>query len=262
MTDQLATQEIIQVFTSPTQYIEVTISDADIVPDEYQAELIQMRESWVKQYFRVGDIANELVQHSVRQNMPVTARRVYKAIGRYCGKAERTVRYYAENAIFFSPGSREEYSFLPMAFFDLARNYGQRWQDVLEYAALHPAMTYDELLLAITSNLTVGHGDDPINNEDLDKSLENVSLPSYTRHRSDGPTFQHLPRTVTPDAMKFIVEFGTIIDRVFQALRSFEIPAEMSDKIAFHLNELKKVITEAVKQANYAAKHNNNMGDD
>src|SRR3972149_4687796 len=92
MTDQLAVEQITKVFTSPTQYIEVGVSDSDLVPDDYQAELIQMRESWLKQYFRVGDIANELVQRSVQQNMPVTAIRVYKAIGDFFGKAERTVR--------------------------------------------------------------------------------------------------------------------------------------------------------------------------
>ena len=260
MTDQLLSDQITKVFTSPTQYIEVTISDSDIVPDAYQAELIQMRESWVKQYFRVGDIANELVQRSVQQNMPVTAIRIYKAIGNFCGKATRTVRYYAENALFFSPDSRDEYGFLPFAFFDLARNYGKAWQEVLEYAALHPAISYDELILVITANLTdYDNGDgsglrpierdqEEITNEDFNAVSSQVSLSKSAKHNE-----LRLSQAVTPDAMKFIVELGVVIDRVYQALRSFEIPDEMSDQIAFHLNALRKCVAEALRHAQKSA---------
>ena len=250
MTNQLAVEQITKVFTSPTQYFEVTISDADLVPDHYQSELIQMRESWVKQYFRVGDIANELVQMSVAKNMPVSAVRVYKAIGKFCGKATRTIRYYAENAIFFSPDTRDEYGFLPFAFFDLARNYGQMWREVLEYAALHPAMSYDELMMAVTSGIIAETGVHPIETDDLNRNNQQVSLSKYARKGTDSADIQpRIHRSVTPDAMTFIIELGVVIDRVYQALRSFEIPEEMSEQIAFHLNALRKCVADALRCA-------------
>jgi hypothetical protein len=121
------------------------ISDKDIVPDETQDELEMIRSRHMLDYFRIGDIANRLVHESAKAGMSVTADRVHKAVGRYCGKKPRTVRYYAENAIFFGPTTRNEYDMLPFSFFDFARTFGNQWKDVLDWAAEHPDYSLAQL---------------------------------------------------------------------------------------------------------------------
>jgi hypothetical protein len=136
---------------------EKKISDKDIVPDNIQDELIMIRSRHTMDYFRIGDIANDLLMQSAKTGMKVTAQRVHKAIGRYCGKRPRTVRYYAENAAFFSPATRDKYDMLPFSFFDFARTFGGQWEGILDWAALHPEYSMPQLQFEFSMSKITSH---------------------------------------------------------------------------------------------------------
>jgi hypothetical protein len=128
------------------------ISDSDIVPDEEQQELISLRDDERENFFRVGDIANLRVARSVALGLPVTAERVYAAVGRFRGRSSRTIRYYAECALFYRQEDREEYGILPFSFFVYAKTKGDQWKSVLDYAMLNPVCTLDELRLCFVGD--------------------------------------------------------------------------------------------------------------
>lgn len=121
------------------------LSDADIVPDDLQNELIHYRDLRRKNSFAIGDIANQLVERSAYLGFPVTDQRVFQAVGRYCDLRPRTVRYCAETSAFFDERVREEYDMLPFSHFVFARSLDTRWQEVLEYSAVHPGISVDYL---------------------------------------------------------------------------------------------------------------------
>ena len=117
------------------------VSDRDIVPDSAQNILINWRDLFVDGYFAIGDIANSLVLRSAERGFPVTDKRVYKAVGRFCGKSGRTVRYYAETSAFYPEEVRDEFDVLPFSHFVFARSMGGRWREILEYASTVPEVT-------------------------------------------------------------------------------------------------------------------------
>lgn len=120
---------------------EWMLSDADLVPDDVQCELIDIRTKMTEDCFRIGKIANRLVLEATKAGALITAGRIHKAVGRFAGKSGRTVRYYAENAAFFSDESQMRYGFLPFSFFDFARNFGLAWEDVMILASDNPTCT-------------------------------------------------------------------------------------------------------------------------
>lgn len=100
----------------------------EIIPDEYQIELMAIRDADTKSSFRVGDIVNDLLQTSSDRNT------VYSAVGSFVGKASRTVREYAMVSRFYPPAARNEYCILSFEHFRVAMRYGSDWQAALEWA--------------------------------------------------------------------------------------------------------------------------------
>lgn len=121
------------------------LSDADIVPDEVQSELIQIGDFLTEGAFRIGDIANELISRVAQSGWQVTNDRVYAAVGRFCGKSGRTVRYYAETSAFYPQDARQEFHTAPFSHFVFARGTGCKWREALEYSAVTPGVTVQEL---------------------------------------------------------------------------------------------------------------------
>lgn len=124
---------------------ETYLSDADIVPDEIQGELINWRDTFSLGAFRIGDIANKLVKRAISLGWVVTNDRIYKAVGKFCGKSGRTVRYYAETSAFYSEDIRSLYDVLPFSHFVFARAHGDDWESVLIYAAENPEKSLSEI---------------------------------------------------------------------------------------------------------------------
>lgn len=123
----------------------VKLRDSDIVPDDYQAVLISIRDTMTESYFAIGDIANELVVKSALKGLKATDQRVFDAVGRFCGKSGRTVRYYAETSAFFSDEVRRKYHALAFSHFVFAKSMGMSWREVLDYALSDPGSTAELL---------------------------------------------------------------------------------------------------------------------
>lgn len=110
-------------------------SPADIIPEDYQNELIMLRERKRDIYFRIGDIANELI---LMYKGSVTAKKIYASMSPFCDCSPRTIRYYAENSSFFPQDVRDSYDVVSFSQFDLARTFKENWLMVLNIAANHP----------------------------------------------------------------------------------------------------------------------------
>lgn len=125
------------------------VSDADIVPDDYQRELITWRDVFLGGAFRIGDIANELIEKQRAKRdidgLRITSKRIYRAVGRFCGKSGRTIRYYGETASFFSEEIRQKYQVVPFSHFVLAKSMGN-WEEVLDYVSANPDCTAEMIM--------------------------------------------------------------------------------------------------------------------
>lgn len=121
------------------------VSPDQIVPPDKQQELIFWRDVFRKGMFRIGEIALECVDEAMRQGLPVTQSQIYHAVGRFCGKSGRTVRGYAEVTAFFPEAIRQEYEVLPFQHFVFAKSMGERWKEVLDYAAQNPSYSLEAL---------------------------------------------------------------------------------------------------------------------
>jgi len=126
--------------------LETHVSDSDIVPDEVQAELITWRDAFTTGGFMIGDIANEMIVRAASNKWAVTNDRIYRAVGKFCGKSGRTIRYYAETSAFYSVNIRNEYDVLPFSHFVYARTKGKEWESVLIFAAEHPEVSLSEVM--------------------------------------------------------------------------------------------------------------------
>lgn len=134
------------------------VTDNEIVPDSLQSLLSTIRDSLKANYFAIGDAAallikeaevqgfrNFRIKRNTGKDVFVTQDRVFQAVGHYCGKAGRTVRYYYETARFYPDAVREAFDILDFSMFVVARSFGPRWREVLEYAALNPAADSDSV---------------------------------------------------------------------------------------------------------------------
>ena len=110
----------------------VEVRDSDLIPDETQNLLIYWRDKIKDGYFQIGDISNQMILRSAMDGYSVKQEQVYSAVGRFCGKSGRTVRYYAETAAFYSENVRNEYEMLPFSHFVYARTLGEKWKEVLD----------------------------------------------------------------------------------------------------------------------------------
>jgi hypothetical protein len=128
-----------------------TYSDNDLVSEEYQNRLMFWRDTFRIGQFDIGDISVEIIVEIATRGIHVNHDRVFAAIGRYCGKSGRTVRYYYETAVFYDRDIRQRYSILPFSHFVFARTMGDKWQSVLDFALSCPGITADDLERRFTS---------------------------------------------------------------------------------------------------------------
>jgi hypothetical protein len=70
--------------------------------------------------------------------MRITHKRIFQAMSTFCGKTQRTVRYYYEAAVFYPIEVRQQYDALPFSHFVEARMFGDTWRSYLETAMLYP----------------------------------------------------------------------------------------------------------------------------
>ncbi len=101
---------------------------ADIVPDQYQNELISLRDSSTITSFRVGDIAEDCISF----NADIEKEIVYRAVGSFFGKSGRTIREYNMVSTFYSYPVRQEFEMLAFDHFRVAMRY-PNWREILEW---------------------------------------------------------------------------------------------------------------------------------
>jgi hypothetical protein len=226
-----------------TQFVIPNVSYSDIVPEDIQNELMSWRDVFTLGYFAIGDIANELTERSTAIGLPVTNLDVHRAVGRFCGKSARTVRYYAEMANFFPVEVRQEFDMLPFTHFRFARTLGRRHRQVLEFAQAHPDFSEEGLRQAfasgafLTSDFDLPTSDHPSVNYDVpDASGERVE-----RSRS---TFASTFRVANV--------IGDLIENLRGLTEGVMLRRETASRLAFALEEIRKClpeIMEAVKDS-------------
>ena len=122
------------------------VSMTDIIPEEYQMRLMALDDAMSRCYWEIGDIADEIIKNINTVQMAktgkyVTNKDVFEAIGFFCHRSGRTVRYYHEIAKFFSPDVRSKYD-VSFAVWGEAR-WVDRPELVLEIASDNPQWSVD-----------------------------------------------------------------------------------------------------------------------
>lgn len=163
-------------------------SYTDIVSDADQVELHSISESMTEFQFRIGDIAARISQEasiqgfrvkrhelSRERDVYVTQQQIDDAVGHFCHREGRTVRYYREVAQFYPPNARAEFASsgleysLDFKFFVMARSFRDQWRDVLEYAINNPQLSvadvrtyFIELAQGVPNDATGGDDDEAV----------------------------------------------------------------------------------------------------
>lgn len=138
LVDAQADKIVRKLITIPPSQIFYTPND--IVPVEQQHKLINWRDIFTKGYFEIGDMANKDVVRAAKVGFKVTQQQVFDAVGSFCGRAGRTIRYYAEAAAFYPYPVRAEFDMLDFSLFVMARQFGDDWQKFLKFAQLYPGL--------------------------------------------------------------------------------------------------------------------------
>lgn len=117
------------------------VSINDIVPEEYQQKLMQIDITMTQCYWLIGDIASDLVGqvNEVRARecgKVVSKQDIFEAVGFFCHRTGRSVRYYYECAWFFPPEVRQRYD-VPFNVYAIAR-WTDNWELVLRLAEENP----------------------------------------------------------------------------------------------------------------------------
>lgn len=154
----------------------------DIIPDEVQQQLIQLRDVITQVGWTVGDLTNYVIRHNAESGKWITKEVIYSAVGNLVGKASRTVREYAMMSAFYPVEHRETYEILAFDHFREAMRLNDHWREALdwcmEYAESHggrPA-TVDAMVARFAFGrevgeekpdaVEVGREDDNNNNEE------------------------------------------------------------------------------------------------
>ena len=242
---------------TPEQLGNVTKVDkapAEIVPDDVQCELIMLREKKRDIFFRIGDIANELI---LLHKGTVSNKKVYKSVSKYCDSSPRTIRYYAETAAFFPQAMRDKYDVLPFSHFDLARNYNGRWEWVLALGAEHPSWSrsylekytnsYFKEVLGINSdhqesvydpvlriNGEVIKAKDFVPLEDFEIDYSVVEYDAAGRPCAFGT---YTPTRPKVNSARLVGEIAALSENVIQLLDRYgsKLPEELKDRLVDHL---------------------------
>ncbi len=109
-----ATFNLQEQIASSLPYTGRGVSVNDIVPEQYQARLMALDSAMSRAYWEIGDITNELInsvnrQRSAELGKVVSQRDIFEAVGYFCHRTGRSVRYYYEIARWFPPEVRQKY---------------------------------------------------------------------------------------------------------------------------------------------------------
>lgn len=233
-------------YTTPVSTLAdawVVVPDGDIVPEADQNKLMWWRDIFRAGEFDIGDIANRLCQQASERGFKITQQRVFDAVGSFCGRSGRTVRYYAETARFYSPDTRSEYNVLPFSHFVLARYVmGDDWKEMLDYAMLHPKISEEALRAYFVVFAKLGD-DVSANSFDLRVS-EDVSannLPDGILRVSDGSRVSEGSVVKAGNALSLL---SSVLEQLDTILRRFKFSTELNTRITTTMVEFRSLIQE------------------
>jgi hypothetical protein len=113
------------------------VSPADIISEDDQSALIHCRFSMTASAFAIGDITARYIDRAVANGfmvkeypngtkVQISQRYLFIAIGKFCGRSGRTVRYYYETARSYPQEVRDEFEMLDFRTFVVARKFGEQ----------------------------------------------------------------------------------------------------------------------------------------
>lgn len=113
----------------------------DIISEEYQNRLMEIDYTISNCYWMIGDITNDIINSLNRTRAQelgkvISKTDIYEAVGVFCHRSARQVRYYWECARWFPPEVRRKYN-VPFAVFAEAR-WIDNWELVLKLAEQNP----------------------------------------------------------------------------------------------------------------------------
>ena len=116
----------------------------DIVPEEYQQKLMAIGFTMSQCFFMIGDIADDLINSINRERSQqlgklISKKDIFEAIGFFCHRTARTVRYYWEAAHFFPLEIRDKHD-VPFNVYAEAR-WVDDWEFFLKLADENPMWT-------------------------------------------------------------------------------------------------------------------------
>lgn len=118
-----------------------SVSANDIIPDEYQQKLMQLDITMTRCFWLIGDITEDIINSVNRERVKllekvVTQNDIFEAVGYFCHRTARTIRYYYEIAHYFPIEIREKYD-VPFIIYAEAR-WAKNWELMLQIAEANP----------------------------------------------------------------------------------------------------------------------------
>lgn len=213
----------------------------DIVPQEFQHEILYWRDVWSLGSWRLGDIGNQLIKYAAESGFAVTQQQVFDAIGFYADKRGRTIRYYAETAAFFSMEVRQEFDVLPFSKFVVARSFGTHAHDVLEFALDNPFESADRLRDRYLSSIASPNQETTVyETSALDPDEEKLSETSHHYQPTSTLSPQTSTATQVISNLANLSELVTVIERL---LTSAEwIPREAIADLRSGLRSIRQAV--------------------
>lgn len=124
------------------------VSVNDIVPESYQQKLMEIDYTLSQCFWIIGDITKDLVNSVNRQRARelgkvVSKQDIFEAVGFFCHRTGRRVRYYYECAWFFPLEVRQKYD-VPFGIFGEAR-WVKDWEVFLQIAEQNPMWSVERV---------------------------------------------------------------------------------------------------------------------
>lgn len=256
--EQTYVDQIARSFRVPPEHfvdlVEKWKPPSEIVPDNVQCELIMLREKKRDIYFRIGDIANELI---LMHKGTLSNKKVYEAMSPYCDSTPRTIRYYAETAAFFSQDVRNKHDVLPFSHFDLARNYGAGWGLVLILGSNNPSWSRRRLEKHVNNFMVSTSDGIKLSKNPMCDSVRGLSADEIITDESEGLVkyFEKLEaewvingsspswmrgRPIAPapiNSAALIGEIAALSEKVIQLLNQYgeRLPEAVKEELTVHL---------------------------
>ncbi len=211
------------VLTPPVAPVRPTYNN--IVSDELQMELLDLRDNIRNNSFRIGDIAVKVMNEAEKNGLNVSQTMVWSAVGSFVGYSARTIRYYAETALFYPNNIRDKYDILPFSHFVYARYKGERWEEVLEYALDNPGIS-EAALDYWYRTVLLG---------------EAITEPPETMHEETTQAKPLQAKPVTQPA-DLVVTLSKLIDTAEQLLYDMDSEGGVIQEVALHVSALKQLL--------------------